>query len=397
MIQATNFIELNKHCSTAIKELNAAMSNFSGTFKNLPLSETVKNKRVNATVKEKAAWFACIVNPNIDILLLPDYLESKQSRNILLKKETDQFQAAVQNFPELSSLNSNAALYENLLTQKEEEQSSYDLFSRHVKVKAKCPEALTNRFNHWMIVSTGESEFENFIHQFCDWHAANNYSFTGQRNFILWMNYQLWKLFGDAALLFNIEQHFYHHWNRESRSNVQSVKELVHFLLEACIHLQSELKTIYREEIGYESFEPLQRLANNFIYHSGFNVPLMQKAQADDYSSQLNKVMLKKGFVRSADINFKVQLEKVKLTLQNWYQTGLIQVVFTENNWLAYLLPSEGKTKRLQSYCNLQYQSVEPDWEMVFIKPTIQIQSVKEAVVEEAPRKVVVRQKAFFG
>ncbi len=394
MIQAINPTEFSKNCSAAIKELNTALSGFSSTFKNSPLSELIKNKRINKSVKEKAAWYACIVNPNIDVLLLQDYFETKQSRNILLKKETEQYNATINNFEELKSLTSNSSVYENLLVVKNEEPGNFDLFSLPVVNKPKCPENVLELFSQWQLRHGNEIELEKLFSHFCEWHALNNYSFSGHRHFILWFNYQMWKLFGDAVSLLNFEHYFFHHWNRESRSNEQSIRQLVVFLLETCQSLEMELKALYRADVHYDTFEPHQKIANNYLYSIEFGNP-NQTAHPEDYSLQLNKILYKKGFIGGADINLKLQLEKVKLTVKNWYNAGLINVVFSDDNWYAYLLPEESKANRLQAYCNVKFSSAEPDWEMIKIKPAIQIQS--EEKQDEPQARQATGQKAFFG
>jgi hypothetical protein len=394
MTQVTNFNELSKKCSAAIKELNASLTVFSSTFKNLPVSEFIKTKRVNRSLKEKAGWYACIVNPNIDVLLLQEYFDSRQSRNILIKKETEQYNITVNHFEELKALNSHASVYENLLVEKNEEPQGFDLFSSPVVARHKCPDPLRQLFAQWQLKDEGETELEKVFYRFCTWHSRNNFSFTGQRHFILWFNYQMWKLFGDASLLFNFEHHFFHHWNKESRSDEQGLRQLVHFMQEACSSLQTELKEIYRTEVHYDTFGPHQKIANNFLYLSGFCCA-KQSVNPDDYSMQLNKVLFKKGFVEAGDITARLQLEKVKLTIQNWYNAGLVDVVCDEHGWYACLIPLEKETERLKGYCNIKFARVEPDWSKILVKPVIKIQAAEKHV--EPQVRQVSGQKAFFG
>ncbi len=397
-MQATNYTELNKNCSVAIQELDAALTAFSSTFKNLPVGELTKNKRLHKSVKEKAAWYACIVNPNIDILLLQEFFDAKQTRNILLKKETDQYQQTLHHFVELRTLGTNASIFENLLGEKSEEVNSFDLFSSPVINKIQCPLALQKLFAQWQLKPLGEVPLETLLYQFYDWHTLNNFSFTGQRQFILWFNYQLWKLYGEAASLLNVEHYFYHHWNKESRNAEYGIKQLISFMQEACHNLEQELKIIYRTDIKYETLEPNQKIANNYLYHAGFNCDGIV-INSEDYSIQLNKILCKRGFVGTEDITAKMQLEKVKLTLQNWYKTGLVDVVFNENNWYAYLIPGENKSNRLQNYCNVTLSITEPNWNQIFNKPLIPMKKPIEMPTESqtVPVKRVSGQKAFFG
>ncbi|MDI1232934.1 MAG: hypothetical protein PSX81_01490 [bacterium] len=395
MSQDISHIELNKNSTAAIQELNAALLSLSHIFKNLPVSELIKNKRLQKAVKEKAAWYACIVNPNIDVLLLQEYFESKQSRNILLKKETEQYQGTVNHLSELKTLTTNVSVYENLIAEKTEEVNSFDLFSAPAVVKQNCPAHVVKMFAEWELKVDYGNHLEKTLSQFCEWHTLNNFSFNGQRRLILWFNYQLWKMFGDASLLINVEHYFYHQWNQESRQIDSSIKSMLEFMQEACSALEMELKALYRAEIKFDSLEPLQKIANNYLYYTGFNIEDIA-VNTEDYSIQLNKLLLKKGFICSEEINYKLVAEKVKLTVQNWYKAGLVDVVINDGNWYAYMKSTNTKSNRLQSFSNVNYQSHEPDWNKLLMKPTIQLQS-SEIQVEATVKSAITRQKAFFG
>ncbi|MES2617107.1 MAG: hypothetical protein V4613_04465 [Bacteroidota bacterium] len=399
MIQSTDNNNLIKLCATEVKDTFQRMAAFTAIFKNLPVAESVKSKMVGKATKEKAAWYACIVNPNIDVLLLSEYFDAKQSRNILLKKETDQYQITISHFAELRTLNSHQSVYENLLTEKDEEvvQTSFDLFSTHKVVRETCPDKIKKLFSQWQLKNTTNTEFETLLLQFNDWHALNNFSFNGQRHLVLWFNYQLWKLFGDGALFFNVEHFFFHHWNKESRDNVMSIKELIKFLSDSCSKLQQDLLAMYRDEIGFNDFQPEQKIANNYLTLQGFQITDLP-VNADDYSVHLNKVIAKKGFVSNEDITFKVQLEKLLVTLQQLAASGRVKVVIEQEKWWAGLIAGERKTDRLQSYCNVSISTVEPEWEMLQQVQPIRIQPVKKAVeTVSISEPQLPRQKAFFG
>ena len=97
-------------------------------------------------------------------------------------------------------------------------------------------------FNAWQQLSAGMGEFETLLMQFYDWHQNNHFSFSGQRHFVLWFNYRLWRIFGDGALLLNTEHFFYHHWNKESRDCVKSIRQLLSMIADNCVQLQAELQ-----------------------------------------------------------------------------------------------------------------------------------------------------------
>ncbi len=245
--------------------------------------------------------------------------------------------------------------------------------------------------------NTTNTEFETLLLQFNDWHALNNFSFNGQRHLVLWFNYQLWKLFGDGAMFFNVEHFFFHHWNKESRDNVMSIKELIKFLSESCSKLQQELLAMYRKEIGFNEFQPEQKIANNYLTLLGFQLTDLP-VNADDYSVHLNKVIGRKGFVSNEDITFKVQHEKLLATLQQLAVCGRIKVVIEQEKWWAGLIAGERKTDRLQAYCNVSISKVEPEWEILQQVQPIRIQPVKKsAETVSISEQQLPRQKAFFG
>jgi hypothetical protein len=168
--------------------VNEELEAISGLFKNIPLSETTKRSFLERSFKRKSAYYACLVNSNIDTLLIPEYLETKLSRNILIKKETEQYFRSIDNF-KLHTIQNTSAVYECILFNEESEQSnSFDLFSNQAPESASCPEDLKLIFEQWTEDFKAYSPLETIFYSILDWHAFNNYSFSNKRQILLSSN-----------------------------------------------------------------------------------------------------------------------------------------------------------------------------------------------------------------
>jgi hypothetical protein len=86
MLNQIPFETLYKELEEEFSGLEKSLEKLSELYRTIPVGEPQKRNFTEQNLKQKSAWYACLVNHNIDILLLPEYLESKQSRNILLKK-----------------------------------------------------------------------------------------------------------------------------------------------------------------------------------------------------------------------------------------------------------------------------------------------------------------------
>ena len=98
--------------------VNEELEAISSLYKNIPLNETRKKTFLEKSFKSKSAYYACLVNTNIDALLIPEYLETKLSRNILIKKETEQYFRSIENF-HLHTIQTPSSIYECILFNEE--------------------------------------------------------------------------------------------------------------------------------------------------------------------------------------------------------------------------------------------------------------------------------------
>jgi hypothetical protein len=388
------FEQLHQLFGSEFTTIGKSLEDLSSLYQQLPVAGNVKKRFIDNSLKNKSGWYACLVNTNIDVLLLPEYLESRQSRNILIKKETDQYFKSIENFDRLSC-QSNICLYENILVEGDVPQSSgLDLFSNHVKETGKCPEGLQKLFGTWNLSLKGYGNLETIIFSFYEWHMSNQFSFSAQRQNVLWLNYQLWKQFGQMTFSLGLENYLFHHWQKESRDPKNAVKDILSFLKTEIEKNEAALNTLFRTEIGFEHLKPQQKLISGYLFSCGFKVQLPVKVQ----QSPFVKILLSKGYIELNDLEQKT--ETVKNIFEELHDLEIIFMAHEDEERYICLNPSYREHKgRLSKYSNIEFVKRELQWEE-FISQSLTkviIPKVIETVPEPVKETVSKRQKAFFG
>jgi hypothetical protein len=382
--------------SPDVLKLEKSFLELSKILNKLPIGDSFKKPYLEKSLKEKSAWYACLVNSNIDILLLPEYLENKQTRNILLKKETEQYLKSFDLFSSLSS-KSNQEVFESILFAEElQTQVSFDLFSSQVVKTESCPQTLLDLFNEWQKCDSS-TELENLIFQFIEWHETNQFSFSNRRQLILWFNFKLWRLFGSVVFKLNIEKYFYHHWNKESRDTKQSIKDFISFLFQAIEDSKIELRDLYRQNIQYTQLKPSQKLASNFLFSNAFDSGL-----PNTYLQQvtLNKTLLKKGFVALEDMKNSADAEKLIPLLQHLIELNRVSLFQEFGEITICLTPTQTVKSNLSKYSNIalpeRYLNLTDfiNQEIKVVEPK-EIQILPIQPVQNA--ETVEKRKVFFG
>ena len=197
--------QLKSQIEAPVKAFERAIEQTLTLFKHVPLSEDLKQTLLANSLKCKSAWYACLVNSNIDELLIPEYLESKQSRNILIKKETDQFYKSLSEFDQIKPKHM-VDLYNRILYNEEIKANTFglDLFSSQVVNTAECPEHLTKVFELWDEQFEGFDFYERLVFEMSEWFQASDNGFSNQRQCLLWLNYCLWQHHGQLYSLINV-------------------------------------------------------------------------------------------------------------------------------------------------------------------------------------------------
>ena len=158
MLDLSIFEQIKLKLNNEFLVLENSLEHLSNLVNKIPIPEKSKKAINSKSLKLKSAWYACLVNSNIDYLLIPEYLDSKQSRNILIKKETDEFYQSMDSFDLLKG-KGNVDLFECILN-KGEIKESFDLFSSPVVETAKCPEGLKAIFSQFEKHQSNWSQLE---------------------------------------------------------------------------------------------------------------------------------------------------------------------------------------------------------------------------------------------
>ena len=403
MLNQIPFETLYKELEEEFSGLEKSLEKLSELYQTLPVGELQKRHFTEQTLKQKSAWYACLVNHNIDILLLPEYLESKQSRNILLKKETDQYYKSIENF---DLLNGKAAseLYACLLySENAPAANSFDLFSSQVVETAVCPSALNELMVQWSGKFDQYGQLAATVFEFMEWHAVNRFSFNAQRQIILWLNYQLRKHYGPVSFMLNHEHYFFHHWNRESRDMKGSVKELVQYWKKTTEQIAEDLNAMYKEQINFDQLNSSQKIIANHLISIGFKSKYPVSVQMSQYPAL--KPLLKMGFVKLSDFVGKENFDKYQEILDQLLEQKFILPVKEDEIFICLNPGYETKNSRFAAYQNTNISSEAIDWAAFknqnIVKPIapievkIDIPQVKETFI--IPELKPVKKKAFFG
>lgn len=387
MLDLSIFEQIKLKLNNEFSALENSLNHLSNLVNKIPISEKSKKAINSKNLKLKSAWYACLVNSNIDYLLIPEYLDSKQSRNILIKKETDEFYQSFDSFDLLKG-KGNVELFECILN-KGEIKESFDLFSSPVVETAKCPEGLKAMFAQFDKNQTKWSQLEKTMMLFYAWHQYNHYSFKDNRQLILWLNFQLWKLYGNLVFHINTEHYFFHHWNKESRDCLNTFKDFIHFIQQSIVDIEKNFKEEFKEEIQFDQLKTAQKIANNYLFSISFNLELPVQI----IRNPLVKYFCQKGYL---DYNDEIKSDK-KEALIELLEMGFVQSVIEDGAYSFVINTGFNKQNHLLKYENVKASKQEIDWEIA-LKTEAKKVSITQAIKEEKVKmNQPIKQKAFFG
>ena len=395
------FEQLHKLYSEEFNSVHEEFESVSSLYKNIPLSEASKREFLEKSYKSKSAFYACLVNSNIDVLLVPEYLESKLSRNILIKKETDQYFKSIENF-KLHTIQIPSAIYDCILYSDEVEQAnSFDLFSNQVPESASCPEELRSIFDQWSNDFKDYSNLETLLFSILDWHAYNQFSFSNKRQIILYLNFQLWKQYGHVFQKLNIESYLFENWNTVSLDPAAAVKGLMHFIKNELAAIKLELKEAYRLDINFKRLNPKQRIVSNFIFDKSFKLNLRMD-NGSVANNSLIKQIQKKGFVDFNELSQHSELLQQKKDISMLIDSAVLDLYKVDGEIGLYLNTSfNNKKKYLYQYQNIRLEenglSIDDFLNQSISNPIVPIEKLIMEIPEPVMEVKTRRQKAFFG
>lgn len=386
--------------------LNEALQSLSILFKNLPVSETEKKNWLESGLKHKSAWYACSVNTHIDVLLLPEFLENKQSRNILLKKETEQYLKTFSLFESTKKL-SMKEKYEVFVSGevKTSKPNHFDLFSSQATEQVKCPEPLNKLFLACEKAFADMSRMEQLILTFTTWHVHNKLNLSNQRQMLMWMNEQLYHEFGLVAKKINLEEFLFTQWNDDKMEWSSGLHKLLEFLVSESESLSASLKQIYKDSVGFNQLKSNQKLVVNHLFNQSFDIRFpTEENQSED---ELLKQLKSKGFIVRSDIKEDNQVEAAKLMLSTLVEQHMVDIVKEGDIYFCINPSSNRPAGRLDVYMNIKRQTIDFDsqWESFLNQNIAEAKTVempifeqKQSIVEpQLQVQVPVKKKVFFG
>jgi hypothetical protein len=387
-------------------ELNEKLQSLSLLFKNLPVSELEKKNWLETGLKHKSAWYACCVNTHIDVLLLPEFLENKQSRNILLKKETEQYLKSFSLFESTKQLTMKEK-YEAFVNGevKAAKANHFDLFSSQATEQVKCPEKLNKLFLECEKVFSDLSSFEKTILTFSTWHLYNKMNLSNQRQMLMWMNEQLQHQFGDVSKKINLEEFLFTQWNDSKKDWTLGLQKLVQFFDKVCEELSDSLKQIYKDSIGFNLLKSNQKLVVNHLFNQSFEIQLPEMAM--EIGDELMKQLKSKGFITRQDIKEVKQELEAKRLLSSLVDAQCVEIM-NEGGVYFCINPSiSRKSGRLEVYANIKRQVVdfETHWQLFLNQKMGEAITVEMPIFEQKSStlepqlqvQVPVKKKVFFG
>lgn len=395
------FEQLHRQFAGEINLVHNELESISTLFKNMPLSESHKKQFLESSFKSKAAYYACLVNSNIDVLLIPEYLESKLSRNILIKKETDQYFQSVENF-RLHTIQTQASIYDCILyNESAVQQNSFDLFSNQAPESANCPEDLKLIFDQWQNDFEGYSALETLLYGLLDWHAYNQFSFSNKRQTVLFINYQLWKLYGNVFQKINVEAYLFENWKSEKFEPINAIKGLIQFIQSEILNFQIELKASYRNQINFKRLNPKQKIVSNFVFEKGFKLNF-RLDNGSFISNSVIKQIQKKGFVTYSELNQLEDIQQQKKSITVLLESGILELCKVENEVGLYLNTSFINRKQhlyqFQNVAKLESKlKMDEFFNQSIFNPIVPIEKLMEEVPAPKVEVAAKRQKAFFG
>ena len=394
------FEQLHKIFSNDFKLVNEELESISSLFKNIPLNETFKRNFLEKTYKKKSAYYACLVNTNIDTLLIPEYLETKLSRNILIKKETEQYFRSIDNF-RLHTIQNTSSIYECILFSEEAEQNnSFDLFSNQAPESASCPEDLKLVFEQWAEDFKGYSPLETTLYSVLDWHAFNKFSFSNKRQILLYLNYQLWKQYGNIFQKLDLESSLYQNWTLETLDPVKAIKSILTSIQEDVVAMKVELRELYNEQINFKRLNSKQKIVSNFIFSKNFKLNLNIDSGSIANNSIIKQIQ-NKGFVDFFELTHHADILQQKKSISVLIESEVLELSKIEGIVGLYLNTSfNNKKNNLYKFQNVRSNEnnikIDEFFNQSISNPIVPIEKLivtPEPVLEVKAK----RQKAFFG
>jgi hypothetical protein len=266
-----------------------------------------------------------------------------------------------------------------------------------------CPVELKQQFEAWELETEAYNELEEILYTFIQWHTHNHFSFGNQRQIILWLNYRLWKMFGSIVFNINLERYFYHHYNKESRSTDNALKELIEFVTGELQDSKTTLLQVFRTHIRFDELSTSEKIASNHLFFSVFETNLPSKFVQN---ITLTKTLLKRGFLKLDDFSNPIEREKLSPQIEELLEQNFIELKKEDNSISLCLSTRQIEISRLSKYNNmpevqekllLNHFLEQIVAEKEVHKPIISVIETTTLSETRNPETLKERKKVFFG
>lgn len=393
--------QLKGQIQGSLQTFELAIEQTHSLLNHCPISVEYKQDLLSNRLKIKSAWYACMVNSNIDELLIPEYLESKQSRNILFKKETDQFFKSIAEFDALKP-KSLVDLYNRILFSEEAKASSFgmDLFSSQLVNTAECPEVFEQLFEVWQNRFEGFAWQERLLFEIAEWYQAADNGFSNQRQCLLWLNYQLWQRYGNGFQLINLEQALHQNMADWSLKPQACIKNIFEVIAQDLQQLQDQIIDQYRQQVQFDRLRHREQTLVNFLIEQRFDLSAIPQANLTA-TGYLIKCLNHKGFIELKDVEADWNNQEAGLNLL--LKEGIVEMSSEWDGKVNLYLNTSlcNVSKRLYKYQNVQIKLQQQGHLDQFKSQTVSTPIVPidtpTVVLKPTAEQGPSRPKAFFG
>ncbi len=385
-----------KTTSTIINNSNnlfLKLKKLNNLFSNIPFEDKIKRKLIQDKLKFKSAWYATLVNPLIEINLIPEYLQSENCTNLLLKKETETYYKSVAGFSWLKD-NNDVELFENILID-DNKKVKTDLFNVTSSTTYNCHKELSDFFIEFNTNHQHLDDISKILFLFFNWHKNNNFNFENQHQIILWLNYKLFEAIGQATYLLPIEDFLYHQCQKSGREIPLLISDFFKFLALETEKLLSELKNEFQKNINFEILNTKQRIVSMHLFNSSFET---------NFESQITKnrnlkMLFQKGFL-CFDNKFEYEIidSKTLSQLKYLFENKAINIEIDRNKLYFYIKTDLNIDQKWLYYKNINIIENKEGYDEIiqnYLSSNIKTTPINS--LETIEKEFEIKKKAFFG
>lgn len=343
MMDITVWADFFEGQKDSFAEVSAQIRKTEKLFEGLPLPENWKKKFKEEKLKEKAAFFSALCNVNIDNHFVVEFLKNKKSRNILLNRETEAFITISSEYYKTESLGSLSEIISLIRETKATRVADNvvpDLFSTVPQEKSTLQKAKQKQDEEYFFAVQELAEDilfpYNFDKVFIIFWSLLLYAEQGKLNkstvfhvlniLLSKTDKGLVKMVAFEKLLLPDYLDYAKRFlkTKDLRQVKKAYIDLIGAISKQITVINDELKSEYRNWIGFDNLMPRQRIAANYLWRSSFCINKFPKDTTNEEFAILNLIYTT-GFLSSHDIGEAVSTpEAAQKAVEALEKCGLI-------------------------------------------------------------------------